>query len=71
MRDMKKILEGKTVHLKKIYKFDFDHFLKKLTVFILIEKTLLKIIKNCGFGSNNTRYEKMLRIKIIRFKKIY
>ena len=40
MRDTKKILESKTDHLKKIYKFCSDHFLIKRTVFVLIEKTL-------------------------------
>ena len=50
MRDTKKILESKTVHLKKkIYKFCFDQFLVKRTVFLLIEKTLLKL-KNCRSG---------------------
>ena len=36
----------KIVHLKQIYKFYFDYFLEKRTVFILINKTLLKI-KSC------------------------
>ena len=48
MPDMKKISESETVYLKKIYKFCFDHFLIKRTVFALIEKTLLKI-KNLWF----------------------
>ena len=34
------MLKTKIVYLKKIYKFCFDHFLGKLTVFILIKKTL-------------------------------
>ena len=58
MRDTKKILESKTVHLKKIYKFYLNHFLVKRTVFVLIEKTLLKIIQNCGFRPNKARCEK-------------
>ena len=41
-----KMLRSKIVHFKKIYKFYFDHFLEKRTVFILIKKTLLKIKKN-------------------------
>ena len=45
MRDMKKILESETFHLKKIYKLCFDYFLIKRTVFVLIGKTLLKIKK--------------------------
>ena len=50
------MLKSKIVHLKKIYKFGLDYFLEKRTVFILIEKTLLKI-KSCGFRPNNARYE--------------
>ena len=34
MRDTKKILKSETVYLKKIYKFCFDHFLIKRTVFV-------------------------------------
>ena len=37
-----KMLKSKIVHLKETYKFWFDHFLEKRTVFILIKKTLLK-----------------------------
>ena len=48
----------------------FDPVLEKLTVFILIKKTLLKI-NSCGFRPNNARYEKMLRSKIVHFKEIY
>ena len=64
------MLRSKIVHLKEIYNFEFDHFLIKRTVFILIKKTLLKI-KSCGFRPNNARYEKILRSKIICLKKIY
>ena len=42
---MKKILESETVYLKKNYKFCSVHFLIKRTVFVLIDKTLLKIRK--------------------------
>ena len=38
-----KILTSKIVHLKEAYKFYFDHFLEKCTVFILIKKTSLQI----------------------------
>ena len=55
------MLKSKIVHLKKIYKFRFDYFLEKLTVFILIKKTLK--IKSCGFRSNNARYEKMFGLR--------
>ena len=37
-----KMLRSKIVHLKKIYNFDFDHFLIKLTVFVLIVKNVIK-----------------------------
>ena len=64
-----KMLRSKIIHLKETYKFCFDYFLKKRTVFILIKKTLLKI-KSCGFRPNNARYEKMLKHKIVHLKKI-
>ena len=64
------MLNSKIVRLKKIYNFYFDHFLEKLTVFILIKKTLLKI-KRCDFRPNNARYEKMLSSKIVYLKEIY
>ena len=64
------MLKGKIVHLKQIYKFGFDHYLEKRTVFILIKKTLLKI-KSCGFRPNNARYEKRLTSKIVHLKEIY
>ena len=37
-----KILKSKIVHLKEIYNFDFDHFLIKRTVFVLIVKNVIK-----------------------------
>ena len=64
------MLRSKIIHLKETYKFCFDHFLEKRTVFILIKKTLLKI-KSCGFRPNNGRYEKMLKSKIVHLRKIY
>ena len=64
------MLNSKIVHLKQIYKFCFDHFLEKRTVFILIKKTLLKI-QSCGFQPNNARCEKMLKRKIVHLKEIY
>ena len=64
------MLTCKIIHLKETYKFFFGHFLMKRTVFILIKKMLLKI-KSYGFRSNNARYEKMLRSKIVHLKKIY
>ena len=65
-----KMLTSKIIHLKETYKFSFDHFLEKRTVFILIKKTLLKI-KSCGVRANNARYEKMLTRKIVHLKKVY
>ena len=65
-----KMLRSKIIHLKETYKFCFDHFLIKRTVFILIKKTLLKI-KSCSFRPNNARYEKILKSKIVHLKKIY
>ena len=38
-------------------------------VYILFKKTLLKI-KSCGFRTNNARYEKMLKSKIVQLKEI-
>ena len=37
-----KMLTSKIVYLKKIYNFDFDHFLIKRTVFVLIVKNVIK-----------------------------
>ena len=37
-----KMLTRKIVHLKKIYNFDFDHFLIKRTDFVLIVKNVIK-----------------------------
>ena len=62
-----KMLKAKIIHLKETYKFCFDHFLIKRTVFILIKKTLLKI-KSCGFRPNNRRYEKISISKIVHLK---
>ena len=64
------MLRSKVVHRKKIYKFGFDHFLEKRTVFISIKKTVLKI-KSCNFRLKNARYEKMLPSKIVHLKEIY
>ena len=60
LRHMKKILRSKIFQCKKIYKFGFDHFLEKRTVFILIKKTFLKI-KRCGFRTNSAIYEKNVK----------
>ena len=36
------MLKNKIVRFKKIYKFYFDHFLMKCTVFVLIVKNVIK-----------------------------
>ena len=36
------MLKSKIIHLKETYKFCFDHFLEKRTVFILIKKNVVK-----------------------------
>ena len=41
------MLRSKIVHLKEIYNFDFDHFLTKRTIFVLI---VINIIKNQKFN---------------------
>ena len=38
----KKMISSKIVHIKEIYNFDFDHFLIKRTVFVLIVKNVIK-----------------------------
>ena len=55
---------------KSIFRPNYDHFLEKRTVFILIKKTLLKI-KSCSFRPKNARYKKMLASKIVHLKEIY
>ena len=42
----------------------------KRTVFVVIEKTLLKM-KKCDVRPNNARYEKTLTSEIVHLKKIY
>ena len=59
-----KILRSKIIHLKGTYKFGFEYFFLKRTVFILIKKTLLKT-KSCSFRPNYARCEKMLKSKIM------
>ena len=48
------MLRRKIVHLKKIYNFDFNHFLIKRTVFVLIVKN---VIKNQKFNFPDKRYK--------------
>ena len=64
------MLKSKIVHLKEIYNFDFDHFLIKRTVFVLIVKNVIKNQK-FNFPNKLRHIKKMLKNKIVRFKKIY
>ena len=48
MRDTKKMLRSKIVHLKQICKFYFNHFLIKRAAFVLIVKNVMKI-QNSNF----------------------
>ena len=66
-----KMVESKIIHLKKIYKFDLDHFLLKYTVFVLSIKNGFHKIKKSIFRPNYARYEKMLKNKIVDLKEIY
>ena len=55
MQDMyEKMLTSKIVRLKEIYNFDFDHFLIKRTVFVLIVKN---VIKNQKFNFPDKLYD--------------
>ena len=64
------MLRNKNVRFKKVYKFYFDHFLIKCTVFVLI---VMNIIKNQKFNfiAKLYRCEKILQIKVVVFKKLY
>ena len=42
LQHTKQMLRNKIVRFKKIYKFYFDHFLIKRTVFVLIVKNVIK-----------------------------
>ena len=66
-----KMLTSKIVHLKETYKFCFNHFMIKRTVFVLSIKNGFYKIKKSLFRPNNARYKKMLRSKIVHLKKIY
>ena len=64
------MLGNKIGRFKKIYKFYFDHFLIKCTVFLLIVKNVIKNQK-LNFPDKLCDIKQMLRNKIVRFKKIY
>ena len=66
----KKMFKSKIIHLKEIYNFDFDHFLIKRTVFVLIVKN---VIKNKKFNFPDKLCDictkKMLRTKLFVSKR--
>ena len=64
------MLRNKFIRFKKIYKFYFDHFLIKCTVFVLNVKNVIKNQK-FNFLDKLCDIQKMLRNKIVRFKKMY
>ena len=64
------MLRSKIIHLKEIYNFDFDHFLIKRTVFVLIVKNFIKNQK-FNFPDTLCDIKKMLKNKNFCFKKIY
>ena len=65
------MVRSKIIHLKKIYKFNFNHFLVKRTVFVLSIKNDFYKIKKFISRSNYARYEKMLTSEIVHLIKIY
>ena len=54
------MLRNKIIRFKKIYKFYFDHFLTKCTVFVLIVKNVIKNQK-FNFPDKLRHTKKMLR----------
>ena len=70
LRHTKQMLRNKIIGLKKIYKFYFDHFLIKCTVFVLNVQNVIKNQK-LNFLDKLLHAKKMSRNKIVRFKKMY
>ena len=66
-----KMLKSKIVDLKEIYNFDLDHFLIKRTIFVLIVKNGFKNQKFNFPDKLCDIQKKMLKNKIVHFKKIY
>ena len=64
-------LRNKIILFKNIYKFNFNYFLVKRTVFVLSINNVFYKIKKSILRPNIARYEIILRNKIILFKKIY
>ena len=65
------MVRSKIIHLKKIYKFHFNHFLVKRMVFVLSIKDDFYKNKKFIFWSNYPGYEKMLKSEIVYLTKIY
>ena len=68
------MLRSKIVYLEQIYKFCFDHFLEKRTVFILIMKNVIFHqksikIKDSFFRTNSATYEKSVKKQNSSFQK--
>ena len=52
----KKILQSKIIYLKENYKFYFDHFLIKRTIFVLIVKNVIKN-QNLNFAAKQCKIQ--------------
>ena len=65
------MLRNKIIRFKKIYKFYFDHFLIKWTVCVLNVQNVIKHQKLNFSDKLCDVQKKMLRNKIVRFKKMY
>ena len=68
---VKNVYKNKIVRFKKIYKFYFNHLLIKCTVFVLNVKNIIKNQKLNFSDKLCDIQKKMLRNKIVRFKKMY
>ena len=60
--------QNKIIRFKKIYKFYFDHFLIKCTVFVLNVKNVIKIQK-LNFWTNSATYKKNVKEQNCSFQK--
>ena len=63
-----KIIQSKIVYLKETYKFYFDHFLIKRTVFVLIVKNVIKNQK-FNFPAKQWKTRKNVRVKLFISKR--
>ena len=55
-----KILQSKIVHLKETYKFYFNHFLIKRTIFVLIVKNVIKN-QNFNFAAKQCKIQQNVK----------